>query len=117
MDLSERVVSARREGSIGGLAVAVVKEGELTQRFCGFADAAETVPVTEETVFAAASLSKPVFAYAVLKLVDQGALSLDTPLAGLVDFAPGDAFAARITAAHVLSTRPAFPTGAAPNCR
>ena len=109
MDLSERVVSARIEGSIGGLAVALVKEGELTQRFCGFADAAETMPVTEETVFAAASLSKPVFAYAVLKLVDQGLLSLDVPLAELVNYAPGDAFAAQITAAHVLSHTTGFP--------
>jgi CubicO group peptidase (beta-lactamase class C family) len=109
MVLSERVVSARIEGSIGGLAVALVKDGELTQRFCGFADAEETVPVTEETVFAAASLGKPVFAYAVLKLVDQGVLSLDTPLAELADYAPGDALAAQITAAHVLSHTTGFP--------
>jgi CubicO group peptidase (beta-lactamase class C family) len=109
MDLSERVVSARIEGSIGGLAVALVKDGELIQRFCGFADADENVPVTEETVFEAASLGKPVFAYAVLKLVDQGVLSLDAPLAALVDYAPGDAFAAEITAAHVLSHTTGFP--------
>lgn len=32
------------------------------------------------SVFQAASLGKPVFAYAVLKLVEQGQLTLDTPL-------------------------------------
>jgi len=109
MDLTERVVSARIEGSIGGLAIALVKDGELTQRFCGFADGEENAPVTEGTIFAGASLSKPVFAYAVLKLVDLGVLSLDMPLTEFVDYAPGDAFAAEITAAHVLSHTTGFP--------
>lgn len=109
MDLSERLARARLEGSIGGLAVAVVKDGELALGSCGYVDPQERAPVTDGTVFGAASLSKPVFAYAVLKLVDQGVLSLDQPLAEIVDFAPGDAFAARITAAHVLSHTSGFP--------
>jgi CubicO group peptidase (beta-lactamase class C family) len=36
--------------------------------------------VTDSTIFEAASLSKCVFAYAVLRLYDRGVLSLDTPL-------------------------------------
>ena len=34
----------------------------------------------EQSIFEAASLSKPVFAYFVMKLVDKGQLNLDTPL-------------------------------------
>src|SRR5215207_1582724 len=37
--------------------------------------------VTRNTVFEAASLSKPVLAYMVIRLADQGKLSLDEPLA------------------------------------
>jgi len=70
------------------------------------------------TVFEAASLSKPVFAYAVLKLVDEGKLDLDTPL---TKYLPGnydvgdDARLNQITARHVLSHRPGFPNWRRPN--
>jgi CubicO group peptidase (beta-lactamase class C family) len=37
-------------------------------------------PVTARTIFRGASLGKPICAYAVLKLVDQGRIALDTPL-------------------------------------
>jgi len=75
-------------------------------------NAATKKPVTNETVFEAASLSKPVFAYGVLKLVDQGKLDLDTPLNkylgnnyDVVD----DPRINLITARHVLSHTSGFP--------
>jgi len=66
--------------------------------------------VDDRTVFEAASLSKPVFAYAVLKLCDDGLLELDTPLARYLP-APYSAYGLdpdeprlqRVTARHVLS--------------
>ncbi len=109
MDLSEHIARARVEGTIDGLALALIKDGEIIQRFSGHRDQEKRLLVTEQTVFPAASLSKPVFAYTVLKLVDQGILSLDTPLREIVDYAPGDEFAAEITAAHVLSHTTGFP--------
>jgi CubicO group peptidase (beta-lactamase class C family) len=70
------------------------------------------IPVTDDTVFEAASLSKPVFAYAVLKLVDEGRLDLDKPLS---NYLPGDYDGVKdprlsqITARHVLSHTSGFP--------
>jgi CubicO group peptidase (beta-lactamase class C family) len=43
-------------------------------------------PVTGETVFEAASLSKPVFAYAVMRLVERGEFDLDEPLAEILPY-------------------------------
>jgi CubicO group peptidase (beta-lactamase class C family) len=61
-------------------------------------------------VFDAASLSKPVFAHAILQLADQGVLSLDAPLAGyLPGYMPADQRALAITAKHVLSHSAGLP--------
>jgi CubicO group peptidase (beta-lactamase class C family) len=73
-------------------------------------EAAKT-PVTKNTRFNAGSLSKPVFAYGVLKLVDAGKLRLDEPLAPFVpnEFTQGDPRFQQITARLVLSHRTGFP--------
>jgi CubicO group peptidase (beta-lactamase class C family) len=42
-------------------------------------------PLRTDTVMYGASLTKTVFAYHVLQLVDQGKLALDTPLLGYLD--------------------------------
>ena len=64
--------------SIPGGAVAVVRGGRLAYaRGFGFADRERRLPATPATLFRIASLSKPVTAAAVLKLVEEGRLGLD----------------------------------------
>ena len=66
--------------SVPGLALAVIEGGQVWRRGFGLAIQEPAEAVSDETVFEAASLGKPVFAYAVLRLVDDGVLDLDRPL-------------------------------------
>jgi CubicO group peptidase (beta-lactamase class C family) len=88
-------------GGVPGLSIALIEDGKITW--------VESFG-TDRTVFQAASLSKPVFAYAVLKLVDAGKLDLDTPLSKyLPAYVENDARVDLITARHVLMHRTGFP--------
>jgi N-acyl-D-amino-acid deacylase len=63
---------------IPGGAVAIVKDGRLVYaRGFGYADAEARVVAAPDALFRIASLSKPITAAAVLKLVEQNRLSLD----------------------------------------
>ena len=92
--------------NVPGLAIAVIKDGEPAwSRGFGVMKAGESAAVTSETLFGAASLSKPVFAYGVLRMRDQKLIDLDRPLWSYLpneDLPPVDS-AKLITARHVLS--------------
>ncbi|WP_461136771.1 serine hydrolase domain-containing protein [Spirosoma lituiforme] len=66
---------------IPGVSIAVVHQGKLAwAKGYGWADTTRRLPVTTETLFSAGSVSKPVAAVAALQLVEQGIMSLDTPI-------------------------------------
>lgn len=97
---------------IPGLEIALVRDDRVVWRAnLGVASAATRRPVGPTTAFEAASLSKPLFAYAVMKLVDAGKLDLDRPLSTYLptyDAAPDPRFA-QITARHVLTHTTGLP--------
>jgi len=102
-----------RQGDVPGLSIALIKDGTVAwQHGFGVMDSRTKKPVTDETVFEAASLSKPVFAYAIMKLVDAGKFDLDKPLnqylPGNYDVGP-DSRLDLITARRVLSHTTGFP--------
>ncbi len=71
------------ENVVRGASAAVWHRGEIVAtRVAGLAR--DDVPVSEGTLFALASVSKPITAAAVMIAVDAGDLSLDTPVASIV---------------------------------
>jgi CubicO group peptidase (beta-lactamase class C family) len=100
-----------KDGRVPGLAYTLIRDGKVVEtRGVGVRDTSTGVAVDQDTIFEAASLSKPVFAYAVLQLVDAGVLSLDAPLAKYVpDYVRDDPRAASITVRNVLDHTTGLP--------
>ena len=93
---------------VPSIAVAGTIQGKPFQQFAGVRSVVDKTPVTAETWFSAASLSKPVFAWAVRDLVKKGKLDWAKPLQDYADLGlSGEA--KRITAAHVLSHSTGLP--------
>lgn len=89
-----------------GLSVAQIKDATIVWRQgFGIKSQSSSEPVTVDTIFEAASFSKPVCAYAALMLCEQGVLELDTPLALYLPEPnlPDEPRFQRITMRHVLS--------------
>jgi CubicO group peptidase (beta-lactamase class C family) len=92
---------------VPGIAVAGMKDGGPYQLFAG-GERAGGPTVTARTFFPAASLSKPVFAWAVRDLAKQGKIDLNRPLQDYVDLSL-EGTARKITALHVLTHSTGLP--------
>ena len=93
---------ALREIHAAGLSIAVVRHGQLVlAKGFGYADLSERVPVSADTVFRLASITKEFTAAALLHLQEEGELSLDDRIG---DYLPNyPAAGQRITIRDLLS--------------
>jgi CubicO group peptidase (beta-lactamase class C family) len=101
--LDDVVPAALRNHGVPGAAVAVVRDGAVVwARGYGVADSERRTAVTADTLFQVASVSKPVAAIGVLRLVEQRRLALDRPLR-VWRFPPSDHDRRGVTLRRLLS--------------
>ena len=87
------------EHQLGAISVAMVQDGRIA--YSGVAGEVERGrSANASTVFRGASLGKPVFAYRVLRLVDEGVLDLDSPVASFLPRSLAEYEHYRALAAH-----------------
>jgi len=99
-DLNEHVASLEKaipalmeKVGVPGMSIALIRDGKVVwSRGFGVKNTKTGEPVKDDTVFEAASLTKPFFAYLAMKFVEDGKIDLDKPL---VDYAPLDYIAGR----------------------
>jgi hypothetical protein len=119
-DFENLVTRIMQKAGVTGLSCAILNGGKVVYtRGFGWKDKDAATPLDDETAFAAASLSKTVFADLVMVLAEEGAIKLDKPLQEYLvkplpeypryaDLAGDDRYRA-ITARMALSHTTGFP--------
>ncbi|MEM7049080.1 MAG: serine hydrolase [Acidobacteriota bacterium] len=100
---------------VPGVSVALVKQGQIVyRRSYGIRNRRTGAPVESSTLFEAASISKPVFAFLAMRLAERGILDLDVPLHRALEFPniAGDERSKNLTARHILTHQSGLPNWA-----
>lgn len=85
---AQELDSLRTAARIPGLSAAVVKDGKVIfARGFGYADLERQIPATPDTPYDIASVTKPISAVVALRLVEEGLLGLDRPIAEYSEWA------------------------------
>ncbi len=83
--LDAEVAQAMQAAQANGLAIAVIDEGQVVHVAAYGQRNAQGDPLQTDTVMYGASLTKAVFAWTVMQLVDEGRLDLDRPIGAYFD--------------------------------
>ncbi len=85
--MQQAVEKIRNDFNLAGLSVATVCDGKITGTYhAGLRDIERNLPVTEDTKYRIASISKFVMTTAMMKLVDSGELDLDRDVSSYLGF-------------------------------
>lgn len=89
-DEIDKIVTAEMQRQkVPGVAVAVIRNGKVVkEKGYGIANVELNVPVTTETAFKIGSISKPMIAIGVMKLVEVNKIRLDDPVSKYLSDAP-----------------------------
>lgn len=89
-DVDAAIQKALQEKRIVGTVIVIEKNGQEVYRgIYGWRDRENKIPMTYNTWFRLASMTKPIVAVATLRLIDQGKINLDDPITKWIpDFKP-----------------------------
>jgi CubicO group peptidase (beta-lactamase class C family) len=93
----------------GAVTMVTARDKVLDVSTVGYADVAAKKPMTPDSIFWIASMSKPITAAALMMLVDEGKLSVDDPVEKYLPEFKGQMFIAEKDANHQLLRKPAHP--------
>ena len=80
-EMDEFIKAQMDSFGIPGMSIAIINDAKIVyHRTLGVTNVETKEKVTDETIFDAGSMGKPLFAYLVMKMVDKGILNLDQPL-------------------------------------
>lgn len=80
-NLDERLPHLMKQYSVPGVSIALVREGQLVWSSAyGYADLEQKRRMTVEAVYRVESISKPLTAWGVMRLVERGLVDLDAPV-------------------------------------
>ena len=97
--IEQFITAEMKSKNIPAMSIALVDDQEIVWATgFGWARAADSVPASAETVYRVGSVSKILTDIAVMRLVEEGKLALDTPITRyLPDFTPANPFGAPLT--------------------
>jgi CubicO group peptidase (beta-lactamase class C family) len=109
-EIGALITAKMAEYHVPGVAFGIVKDGQVELRAFGVTNVDNPQPVSPETVFPIASITKTVGATAMMRLVQDGKVAVEAPVRKyLPDFAVKDeGAAASVTVAHLLSHTPGW---------
>ena len=93
----------------GAVLMAVSKERILAREAVGFADIAAGIPMTPDTFFWIASMTKPFTSTALMMLVEEGGVRLDDPVECYLPEFKGQMMVSEKDAEHTVLRPPAHP--------
>jgi CubicO group peptidase (beta-lactamase class C family) len=84
-EIDRTVTRLMQAAEVTGAGIAIIDGGKIAyMKAYGFRDKEKQLPLTEQSAMAAASLTKSTVACLVMQLVEQGKISLDTPVTRLL---------------------------------
>lgn len=78
--LNKELPILTKKYSVPGVSIAFVEDGKIANTLnYGYSDKENGIKMNKDTVFQGASISKPLTAWGIMKLVEQGKINLDDP--------------------------------------